>query len=94
MRRIEGGKLSTATRIRKGLALSESPHRLLVNPVLCTGYGYCAQIVPELVTLDDWGFPIVDSRPITDDRVEHLARRAVAICPRLALLLVEADRNR
>lgn len=68
--------------------------RVVVNPVLCTGYGYCAEIVPELITLDDWGFPIVNSRPIDDERLIRLARRAVATCPRLALLPVEADPHR
>jgi ferredoxin len=67
--------------------------RIVVNPILCTGYGYCAEIVPELITLDDWGFPIVDSHPIDDERLVQLSRRAVATCPRLALLLAEADPN-
>jgi ferredoxin len=60
--------------------------RLRVNPVLCDGYGYCAEIVPELIALDDWGFPIVNPVPINDDKVQRLAERAVATCPRLALL--------
>jgi ferredoxin len=61
--------------------------RLRVNPVLCDGYGYCAEIVPELIALDDWGFPIVSPAPIGDDKVQRLAERAVTTCPRLALLL-------
>ena len=68
--------------------------RLRVNPILCNGYGYCAEIVPELISLDDWGFPIVNESPITDDKVERLAERAVATCPRLALLLEEAGPER
>ena len=60
--------------------------RLRVNPALCDGYGYCAEIVPEIVSLDDWGFPIVNSRPIDYDKVLRLAARAAATCPRLALL--------
>lgn len=63
--------------------------RLRINPTLCDGYGYCAEIVPELVALDDWGFPIVATMPIGDDAVEKMAERAVATCPRLALLLEE-----
>ncbi len=63
--------------------------RVKVNPILCNGYGYCAEIVPELISLDDWGFPVVDSRPIEDDDVLRLARKAVATCPRLALLIEE-----
>jgi ferredoxin len=64
--------------------------RMRVNPILCNGYGYCAEIVPELIALDDWGFPIVSASRIASGRVERLAERAVATCPRLALLLEEA----
>lgn len=65
--------------------------KLIVNPTQCDGYGYCAEIVPELISLDDWGFPIVSPKPISDEGVLGLARRAVATCPRLALLLEQAD---
>ncbi len=69
--------------------------RLRVNPTLCDGVGYCAEIVPELITLDDWGFPVVDSRPIDDEALLHHAQRAVTTCPRLALLIEEgAPANR
>jgi len=63
--------------------------RLRVNPILCTGYGYCAEIVPELVGVDDWGFPIVSTKTIDGEDLMGLARRAVATCPRLALLIEE-----
>ena len=63
--------------------------RLRVNPTLCTGYGYCAEIVPELIGVDDWGYPIVSRQTIEDDRLLGLARRAVATCPRLALVVEE-----
>jgi hypothetical protein len=61
--------------------------RLRVNPVLCDGVGYCAEIVPELISIDDWGYPVVDSRPIDDEEWLRHARRAVTTCPRRALLL-------
>lgn len=64
-------------------------HRLRVNPILCDGYGYCAEIVPERIALDDWGFPMVSAESIDDDEVLGHARRAVGTCPRLALLLEE-----
>ena len=61
--------------------------QLQVDWTRCEGVGYCAEILPELIQLDDWGYPIVDPKPITDrGHLEH-ARRAVATCPRLALLL-------
>lgn len=64
--------------------------KLRVNPTLCEGYGYCAEIVPELITVDDWGYPIVSRREIDTDDLMRLARRAVATCPRLALLIEES----
>jgi ferredoxin len=63
--------------------------RLRVNPTLCTGYGYCAEIVPELIAVDDWGYPMVNPKPIEGDGLLSLARRAVATCPRLALVIEE-----
>ena len=68
--------------------------RLVVNPILCTGRGYCAEIVPELITLDEWGFPMVDVVRSWDENVKRMARRAVETCPRVALALLEADPER
>jgi ferredoxin len=68
--------------------------RLRVNPLLCTGYAYCSEIVPELISVDDWGFPIVNTQLVTDDNLLTLARRAVATCPRLALLIEERTPKR
>ena len=70
--------------------MTEKPERgprLVVNPVLCDAAGYCAELVPELITLDDWGYPIVPREPIEDETVLRHAQRAVAQCPRAALLL-------
>jgi ferredoxin len=57
-----------------------------VNPIACDGSGLCAELLPERIQLDDWGYPIVDPAPITPELREH-AERAVAACPTLALLL-------
>lgn len=59
-----------------------------VNPIACEAHGLCAELLPELITLDDWGYPIVDERPIPPMLLEH-ARRAVSACPTLALLIEE-----
>jgi ferredoxin len=59
---------------------------LRVDPIACTGHGLCAELLPERITLDDWGYPIVDPRPVPDALEEH-ARRAVQTCPKLALSL-------
>jgi ferredoxin len=64
--------------------------RLQVDPVACDGFGYCAELLPELVSLDEWGYPVVAATPVPP-ALEDLAERAVASCPRLALLLQRAD---
>ena len=33
--------------------------RLMVDPIACDGRGICAELLPGLITLDDWGFPII-----------------------------------
>jgi ferredoxin len=61
---------------------------LRVNPVACTGHGLCAELLPELITLDEWGYPLLADQRVPA-RLERHARRAVAACPALALLLAE-----
>ena len=60
---------------------------LKVNPIDCTGHGVCAELLPELISLDEWGYPIVDPRPVPP-ALDREARRAVAACPALALKLM------
>ncbi|GLY19119.1 ferredoxin [Kineosporia rhizophila] len=62
--------------------------RLSVDWPACKGHGLCAELVPELITLDEWGYPILADRAVTRGVQAH-AQRAVASCPTLALLLVE-----
>jgi ferredoxin len=64
--------------------------RLRLNPILCDAHGMCAELLPERIRLDDWGYPMVDGRPIAGDLVAH-ARRAVDACPRSALRLVTEE---
>ena len=62
-------------------------YRLQLDPIKCTGEGLCAALFPEAIRLDDWGYPIIEGRPLTAGELEH-ARRAEAACPALALTLV------
>ena len=61
-----------------------------VDPIACDGHGLCAELFPERITLDDWGFPIVSGQDIPAWLVDE-SREAVRLCPKLALRL-EADR--
>lgn len=60
--------------------------RVRVDPVACDAFGYCAEILPEHISLDEWGYPMVDGSPI-DRTLVDLATRAAAECPRRALHL-------
>ena len=60
--------------------------RLRVNPIACEAHGLCAELFPEWITLDDWGYPIVDPTPIAPADLRD-AKRAVQLCPVLALRL-------
>ncbi len=62
--------------------------RLRVNPIACEAHGLCAELLPERIRLDDWGYPIIDDPEVPPELLEH-ARRAVDACPTLALLLDE-----
>jgi len=59
---------------------------LQIDRIRCDGHGLCAELLPELIRLDDWGFPIIKSGTLPPTLVEH-ARRAVDACPVLALRL-------
>lgn len=71
--------------------MSGRPVRLRVDPTRCDGAGYCAEILPEMVSLDDWGYPMVQGLSLEDPRLLRLAERAVAQCPRLALALMRGS---
>ncbi|MEA2623318.1 MAG: ferredoxin [Chloroflexota bacterium] len=60
---------------------------LAVDRIACDGSGLCAELLPELIELDDWGYPMLTGGPVPDDLMT-LARRAVDRCPVLALRLV------
>jgi ferredoxin len=67
--------------------------RLRVDWVACEAHGMCAELLPERITLDDWGYPIIDGRPIPADLEAH-ARRAADACPTLALALLQERAGR
>ena len=60
--------------------------RLVVDPVACDGYGSCAELFPEWVELDEWGYPILRKEAIPEGLIDH-AQAAVSGCPKLALSL-------
>lgn len=66
---------------------------VVVNPIECAAHGMCAELLPERISLDDWGYPIIDGTALSADLLEH-ARRAAEACPTFALLLEVRERER
>ena len=65
-----------------------SDHQLRVDWPACQSHGLCAELLPEVVSLDEWGYPIVHGAVEGDLLV--LAKAAVKACPTLALRLIES----
>jgi ferredoxin len=66
--------------------------RLAVDLIACDGRGLCAELLPELITLDDWGYPMVSGREVPT-ALRGEAAAVVRLCPRLALRLEVASRT-
>ncbi len=64
---------------------------LRIDRIACDGHGVCAELAPEVIELDEWGYPVIPD-PMVTERMKPHVRRAVAACPVLALRL-EAPRR-
>ena len=60
--------------------------KLALDPIACTGHGLCAELFPERIWLDEWGYPVIEQGELSPELLAH-ARRAVDACPTLALRL-------
>ncbi len=81
--------LPARERAATGIAQVARPtmsQRLRVNPIACEAHGMCAELLPEWIELDDWGYPILRDEPLPPELLGH-ARRAARACPTLALLI-------
>jgi ferredoxin len=63
---------------------------LVVDRIKCDGRGLCAEILPERIRLDSWGYPIIAPGPIPEHLMD-LAQRAVDDCPVLAIALRKVE---
>ena len=59
--------------------------RLRVDWTACDGHGLCAELLPERIELDDWGYPMLRDRGQVPDGLERAAERAARACPVLVL---------
>ena len=63
--------------------------RLVVDWPACKAHGVCAELLPEIVELDEWGYPVIAAGAVPSS-LRRYARRAVSSCPTLALRLLPA----
>jgi ferredoxin len=66
-------------------------NRLHIDWTACDGRGLCAELLPELLAEDDWGYPVARDGAVetaVPQALEPSARRAIDRCPALALRLV------
>ncbi|MEO9325716.1 ferredoxin [Nocardioides sp. C4-1] len=64
--------------------------RLHVDWTRCDGHGACAELLPELLDPDEWGYPVARSGerdPAVPAALDSRARHAVRSCPLMALRL-------
>jgi ferredoxin len=61
--------------------------KIRLNLAICDGFGFCAEMLPELVSLDEWGFPVIADGDVPSPLVPA-AKQVVKSCPRRALELV------
>jgi len=66
--------------------MADNNPRLWVDPIGCKAHGLCAELLPEMIELDEWGYPLLAEGPVTG-RLRGDANAAVAACPSLALRL-------
>ena len=67
--------------------------RLHLDRTRCDGHGSCAELLPHLVDVDDFGFPVLrspDRDPVVAGPDRAVAEHAVRSCPVLALRLYRA----
>ena len=63
---------------------------LHIDRIACDGRGTCSELLPELIALDDWGYPIIADGPVPRN-IENLACAAVEMCPKMALRLTASE---
>ena len=66
--------------------------RLELDPITCTGHGLCAELLPEGIELDEWGYPILAAGEIPDYLLRR-ARQVAAACPTRAIRLSATPRQ-
>ena len=76
----------SASAAREVRTMARHKLRLKVDWIKCDGYGLCGDLLPDVIPLDDWRYPVIP-RDLLDRGLEGDLRRAVDCCPMHALAL-------
>jgi ferredoxin len=85
--------MTGSLRLGRNRAEGGTDQRLRVDWPQCKAHGLCAEIAPEIIHLDEWGYPVFDAGPLAPDDVPT-ARKAMQVCPTLALRLADVPDKR
>ncbi|BCT75665.1 hypothetical protein SCMU_15070 [Sinomonas cyclohexanicum] len=74
--------------------MSRTQLELHIDFTRCEGRGLCAELLPELLTRDDWGYPVGRGGRdvVVPSALAAAAQDAVDMCPVQALLLRRVSR--
>jgi ferredoxin len=67
---------------------ADGTRTLVLDPTKCDGRGLCHDFAPELIQLDEWGYPVLPGGGLKAQVCGaglDAARAATAACPALAL---------
>src|SRR5438132_11099414 len=78
------GWLRLAPRSLEAAARVSAQLHMTIDRIKCDGHGLCAELLPELIRLDDWGYPIIAAGPIPVNLAPR-AQRAAETSTELAL---------
>ena len=69
--------------------MSDGP-KLKIDWIACNGYGVCEAAAPDLIVLDDWGYPILPDGVVPRE-LQNQAKKAINDCPMVALAWENKD---
>ncbi len=64
--------------------------QLRLDSTRCSGYGRCAEHLPSIFELDEWGYAGLKLDGEVPDGEQEAARQAIADCPEHAIAEAEA----
>ncbi len=56
----------------------------------CVGHARCAAVAPDMYSLDDNGYLVLDETAVPEEQ-RHSARRGARACPERAIIVVEDE---